>query len=254
MTNVLTVTEGGNLFQQMLTGSYASDLFQVAPDSGSGTLVTMESISPCFVTGTRIATDDGEVAVELLKFGDHVNLLDGRTASIVWIGHRRVDCARHPHPEQVWPVRVMAEAFAPGKPHRDLFLSPDHAVFVENLLVPVKHLINGTSITQLKKAEVTYHHVELPVHDVLIAEGLPTESYLDTGDRANFDNGGGAVRLHPNFARHAWEGLGCARLVVVGREIDRLRHKLEQRAIILRPKARDADRPPTGAVSERPDR
>ncbi len=74
-------------------------------------------------------------------------------------------------------------------------LSPDHAVFVDDVLVPVRHLINGSTIVQEPVAEVTYYHVELATHDVILAEGLPCESYLDTGNRAVFVNGG-AETLH----------------------------------------------------------
>jgi hypothetical protein len=232
-SNILTVTEGGNLYQQSLAGTYTNVSFQVAPDHGVGTLVTMNSTAPCFVTGTRIATDRGEVVVEALTIGDHVRLFDGRTAPIVWIGHRRVDCFHHPRPDQVWPVRVVADAFGVGEPQRDLFLSPDHSVFIENVLIPVKYLINGSSIAQVKVAEVMYHHVELAVHDVLIANGLAAESYLDTGDRSKFSNNGGAVVLHPHFSTHAWEGMGCAKLVVSGREIENVRQLLEARARVI---------------------
>ena len=95
----------------------------------------------CFAAGTRIATEDGPVAVESLRVGDRVSLASGGSERIVWVGSRRVDCARHPAPETVWPVRVSAGAFGPGAPVRDLYLSPDHAVFVDNVLVPVKLLI-----------------------------------------------------------------------------------------------------------------
>jgi autotransporter passenger strand-loop-strand repeat protein len=230
LTNILTVTEGGNSYQLTLTGSYTNNLFQLASDATLGTLVTMGSNSPCFVTGTGVATERGEVAIERLKFGDRVRLVDGRTAPIVWTGHRWVDCSRHPNPEQVWPIRIVADAFGPGQPHRDLFLSPDHAVFIEDVLIPVKHLMNRTSIAQVKVAEVTYHHLELAVHDVLIAEGLPAESYLDTGDRSNFDNGGAAVALHPNFSAHIWEAASYAKLVVCGPEVENIRKRLKKRA------------------------
>jgi autotransporter passenger strand-loop-strand repeat protein len=232
-TDILTVTEGGNQYQQSLAGTYTNVSFQVARDHGVGTLVTMNSTAPCFVTGTRIATDRGEVVVEALTIGDYVRLFDGRTAPIVWIGHRRVDCLHHPRPDQVWPVRVVADAFAVGEPRRDLFLSPDHAVFIENVLIPVKYLINGTTIAQVRVAEVMYHHVELAVHDVLIANGLAAESYLDTGDRAKFSNGGGTVVLHPCFSTHVWEGMGCAKLVVSGRELENVRQRLDARARII---------------------
>ena len=67
------------------------------------------------------------------------------TWRFVWIGSRTIDCNRHPKPATVWPVRVSAGAFGAGRPVRDLYLSPDHAVFVNEVLVPVKLLIEGTS-------------------------------------------------------------------------------------------------------------
>ena len=131
----------------------------------------------CFAAGTRIGTERGEVLVEELHLGDRVLIVgDGSSEPVVWIGHRTADCARHPKPQQVWPVRIAAHALGPGRPSRDLWLSPDHAVFVNNVLIPVKHLINGRTISQVPCDEVTYYHVELPQHSVLLAEGLPVES------------------------------------------------------------------------------
>src|ERR1019366_700567 len=128
----------------------------------------------------RIATVDGLVRVEDLRVEDVVVTADGAFEPIVWIGQRAVNCERHPRPETVWPVRVQAGAFGANVPVRDLYLSPDHAVFVNDVLVPVKLLINGTSIAQVKQNRVTYYHVELPRHAVILAEGLTVESYLDT--------------------------------------------------------------------------
>ena len=139
---------------------------------------------------------------------------------MIWIGNRTVDCTRHPEPWKVWPVRVAVGAFGPGRPYRELFLSPDHAVAVDDVLIPVKHLINGTSIVQVQRSEVTYYHVELPRHALLLAEGLPTESYLDVGDRDNFLNGGGPIALYPDFHSRVWEAEGCAPLVVTGPMLD----------------------------------
>jgi hypothetical protein len=53
-------------------------------------------------------------------------------------------------------------------------------------LVPVGQLINGATIVHEEVAEVTYWHVELESHDVLLAEWLPCESYMDAGNRAFF--------------------------------------------------------------------
>jgi T5SS/PEP-CTERM-associated repeat protein len=176
--------------------------------------------APCFAAGTRIATERGEVAVEAIGVGERVRVLLGDgLAEVIWVGRRAVDCARHAQPRKVWPVRVAAGAFGAGRPHRDLFLSPDHAVYVGEVLIPVKHLINGSSITQVPVDRVTYHHLELAEHDVLLAEGLPAESFLDMRDGSNYANRAGPVRLYPDFSVRMWEAFGCARLVVTGPEL-----------------------------------
>jgi hypothetical protein len=196
------------------------------------TVVTTEFAVVCFAAGTRIATRSGEIAVEDLRIGDVVQTALGETtAPIVWIGHRHVDCAHHPRPRQVWPVRVVAGAFGPRQPHDDLFLSPDHAIHVDDVLIPVKYLVNGSSIRQVPRDEVTYYHVELPAHSVLLAEGLPVESYLDTGDRSNFVNGGGPIALYPDFASRVWDAAGCAPLVVTGLEFDAVRRRINAMAV-----------------------
>jgi hypothetical protein len=144
----------------------------------------------CYAAGTRILTTSGEVAVEALRVGQRVRTAAGEAKPISWIGHRSID-------GEVWPVRVQAHAFGPGRPHRDLWLSPDHAVLVDGdgegaapaVLIPIRYLVNGATVCQERRDQVTYFHVELAMHDVLLAEGLPAESYLDTGNRAAFANG-----------------------------------------------------------------
>ena len=187
----------------------------------------------CFHVGTRIRTSRGDVPVEHLRTGDTVEVCLGEApAPIVWIGHRTVDCTRHPDPRQVWPVRIEAGAFGPGLPRRDLFLSPDHAIFVQNVLIPVKHLIDGGAIAQVLAKTVTYYHIELPSHAIVLAEGLPAESYLDTGDRANFANGGVPMRMYPDFSRLVWEAHGCAPLAVAGPAVEAVRQRLAGRALM----------------------
>jgi hypothetical protein len=164
--------------------------------------------------------------------------MDGIAERIVWIGWRTIACERHPEPSKILPVRIRANAFDGDLPSRDLLLSPDHAVFVHGVLIHIKHLINGSSIIQEKVDTVTYYHVELARHDVLLAEGLPVESYLETGRRAVFANGGGAVMLHPEFEPHPdsqllWDSLSYAPLVVTGPLIHWLREKLACRAAAL---------------------
>jgi hypothetical protein len=157
------------------------------------------------------------------------------------IGRRRVDCRRHSNPRAVWPVRVCADSFAAGVPHRDLLLSPDHAVFVDDVFIPIKYLVNGSTIVQIAVDTVTYFHIELPRHDVLLAEGLAAESYLDVGGWPNFGNGGGLVRLCPDFAAitagtaAVWEADGYAPMVISGPQLEAVRERIAARdaALIL---------------------
>ena len=213
---------GGSILLSLASGGTPI----AASDGAGGALVAL-----CFRAGTRIETTGGEIAVEHLAIGDRVcALTNGQNAPITWIGRRHIDCTRHPKPHLVWPVRVSCNAFGNGLPHRDLWLSPDHAIYLNGVLIPVKYLINCITIAQMPVAEVTYYHVELPRHGVLLAEGLPVESYLETGDRANFDDAGTALRLHPDFATRTWEAHGCAPLVVSGPTLDAIRIRLADRA------------------------
>jgi hypothetical protein len=190
----------------------------------------------CLLAGSRILTNRGPVAVEALRVGDRVMTHGGVLRPIRWIGHREVDCRRHPRPERVRPVRIAAGAFGPGLPGRTLFLSPDHAVFEEGVLIPVRHLVSGESIRQAPADHAHYFHVELDRHEVMFAEGLPVETFLDTGNRSSFANGGGVTALHPEFAAESgalfaiWQSLGFAPLRVTGPEVARVRARLQRRA------------------------
>ena len=133
-------------------------------------------------------------------------------------------------------MRVRAGAFGEHGPVRDLYLSPDHAVFVNGVLVPVRLLIDGDSIVQVKRDRVRYFHVELPGHAVILAEGLTVESYLDSGDRADFQDGDGASRLFPTFGAGretatAWETRGAAPLVLAGDKLEAARRAVRECAV-----------------------
>lgn len=231
-------SSGGALLAALsLTGDYSGGNFFTAADAGGGSAITTSL--PCFAAGTRLETARGPVAVEDLRAGDRLLTRFGGEQPIVWIGSRRVDCLRHPNPRRVLPVRVAAHAFAFGQPERALLLSPDHAVFVEDVLIPVKLLVNGDTIRQEQTAAITYYHVELERHDVLLAEGMPAESFLDTGNRAAFADNGAVIQLHPDFhpvgnIGLAWEARGCAPLVMRGAELERARAALRQQSDRLR--------------------
>ncbi|MCB8880174.1 Hint domain-containing protein [Acidisoma cellulosilytica] len=230
-----TVAEGpaGTLIVTAIDGGF----------SGVDTLSNIETLAfadetetQCFAHGTHILTLSGEVPVQDLSVGDVlVSGTGGPPQAIRWIGARRVDCHRHPDPDKVVPVRIAANAFGQGCPHRDLVLSPDHAVFAEGVLIPVKHLVNGKTVRRMPPRSLMYYHIELEQHDVVLAEGLPCESYLDTGDRAAFSDGP-TTDLHPAWGSMArdimliMDALGVAPLRVEGPEVEAARAKLYRQA------------------------
>jgi hypothetical protein len=225
-------------------GSYidpdATNTVLIAGENTGNGAVTIALVA-CYVRGTRISTPAGEVPVEELRTGDAVVVASagspspGAAEPIRWIGRRHIDCLRHPRPADVWPVRVEAGAFRDNVPERDLFLSPDHAVFLDGVLIPIRHLINDTTVAQEPRDKVEYWHIELARHGVLLAEGLPAESYLDTGNRHAFGNGP-VEALYPAFgstADNAWANNACAPLVESGPILEALRARLADRAALL---------------------
>ncbi len=164
---------------------------------------TITTDMPCFAAGTHILTATGERMVESLLQGDIVlTLANGQLAAqpVKWLGRRRIDLTAHPHPETVAPVRIRRGAFADNMPHTDLLVSPDHAIFVDGRLICARQLINGTTILPEKGwTAVEYFHVELDSHAILLAEGLPAESYLNTGNHGFFANSSEPLVLHPDL-------------------------------------------------------
>ena len=196
---ILNSTDGAGTAELHLLGNYVGFKFQFQVVDFDDTVITVA----CFTAGTRILTGRGEVAVECLREGDSVATLAGNGGgckAVRWIGRSRIDLDRHPTPHAVAPVRIAAAAFGDGMPHCDLLLSPDHAVYVDGVLIPVRHLVNGATIRREHAGGVVaYYHVELEAHGVLVANGLPCESYLDTGNRGAFVNGGPAVLADPRL-------------------------------------------------------
>jgi hypothetical protein len=214
---------------------------------------TGSSFVACYAAGTRILTAAGEVPVERLRAGDLVATLnDFGLAPIRWVGHRRIDLARHPGRPAATPIRIRAHAFASGRPHRDLLLSPDHAVFVDGALIPVRALLNGLTIVREEVESVTYYHLELDRHDVLLAEGLPAESDRDGGGRAAFAAAGAEVRAAPDRSAAVWLARSCAPIVLDGAVLAAVRATLLSRARAagsLEPEAEDADAAPDARLA-----
>jgi hypothetical protein len=118
-------------------------------------------------------------------------------------------------------------------PERDLRLSPDHALFIDGHLIEAKTLVNGVTVIQdMSTRFVTYHHIELVEHDIMLAEGLPAESYLDAGNRMTFESDAGPIMLHPDFTAVS-RAKACAPLLLDGEVVVAARTRLLERAIAL---------------------
>jgi autotransporter passenger strand-loop-strand repeat protein len=208
-TDVLTIIEGGTSTSLQLAGDYTGDSFHLSSDNavlaaGSDVAGTVISIA-CYCLGTLILTAQGERPVETLAIGDTVMTAGGQRRPIRWIGRRSYAGHFIARNHLMQPVTIQAGAFADGVPHTDLTLSPGHAMWVDGQLVPAWRLVNGVNITQTETVEqITYLHVELHQHDLLLANGAPAESFLDeTGFRGQFQNAAEFATLYPNAAAMA---------------------------------------------------
>ena len=149
----------------------------------------VEDIIVCFLAGTMIATPDGERPVETLEIGDIILTADGSTRAVRWIGRQSV-VSVFANPLRSYPIRITAGALGEGLPKRDLFLSPDHALLVDDVLVQAGALVNNTSITRVMQPgeRFTYFHIETEDHALILAEGAAAETFVDNVSRRTFDN------------------------------------------------------------------
>ena len=236
-----TVVVNGQTFVFVETGpvDYAYGFVPpdyVPVDEVDKSTILAEPFTVCFAAGTRILTDRGEVAVESLRAGDLVATLGqggAPFAPVLFLGQRRIRLAGHAQAAELAPIRIRAGALAENTPHRDLLVSPDHGLFLDGALVPARLLVNGTSIVvERGLAEVTYYHIELPRHDVVLAEGAPAESWLDCGNRSWFANAPGArLSVAGTLASQATMPMPpCAPVLHSGPALAALRDRIALRA------------------------
>jgi hypothetical protein len=177
------------------------------------------------VAGTRIATVDGLVAVEALRPGDLVLTRDEGAQPLRWIGRRRVAAQG-----AMAPIAFAAGALGA---HGALRLSPEHRVMLQDgmaemlfgtseILVAAKHLVNDRTIRRQTGGEVDYVHLLFDRHQVIMAEGLASES-LFLGGQALGALAEGAVAeilaIFPELDAQSGEGYGpTARRVLKAHE------------------------------------
>ncbi|MBF0849993.1 hypothetical protein HKD27_03520 [Gluconobacter sp. R75690] len=241
VTGRLEVFSGTTMVKDIaVQGDFTSPLYFT--QAAAGNYLEMGFGTPCYCPGTLIATPQGERPVEDLEIGDPVLTASGQVRPVHWIGRRAYDPLFAYGNRDILPILIRAGALAEGLPRRDLMISPLHAMFIDGFLVPALHLVNGTSIIQIERPEtIRYIHVELENHDLLLAEGAPSESFLDDGSRGMFHNAEEYRTLYPDLPDRAPRY--CAPRLEGGAELEAIHRRLCSSA-----PARD-DRDLTGAAA-----
>jgi hypothetical protein len=226
---VLTLTGAGGPINLAISGPGISSLadFNFSVDTNAHT--TEIDTTPCYCPGTLIQTKRGQKKIEKLKIGDKVKTISGAERSIKWIGRRSYNGRFVIGRKDILPVCVKAGAIAENVPRRDLWISPHHAMYLEGVLIEAKDLVNDVSIVQADRVEqVEYFHIELDTHDVIIAEGALSESFIDDDSRGMFHNAHEYRILYPKVpqlpARY------CAPRCDDGYEVEAARRHIATRA------------------------
>ena len=221
----------------------AQDLWvtQMAIDRGRVGAAQMGRGVICFTPNTSIATPNGPRLIQSLRAGDHVLTRDAGPQPILWTGHRRMTGARLHAMPHLRPIRIKARAFGAGQPQPDLVVSPQHRILMQGpaaqalfntpeVLVRAEDLVNDhTILVDRALREVTYVHVLLEAHQVIWANGLPTESFhpanaaLDALDPVQRE---GLMDIFPSLAADPTSYGPHARRNLTGSEAAILRHDL----------------------------
>ncbi|GGX63667.1 hypothetical protein GCM10007385_36040 [Tateyamaria omphalii] len=166
----------------------------------------------CFTSGTRIRVPGGTCPIEDLKPGDLVTTMGHGPQPVRWIGKRTVPAIGNRA-----PVTIFAGTLGT---RRDLTVSPNHRILLQTpetalmtgedrILVAAKHLVNGDTIQNTPTGFVTYVHVMFDAHQIIWANGCPTESfYVGTQARGTLDTEQIAeiIALFPELATEGFEG------------------------------------------------
>ncbi|MGS4981720.1 Hint domain-containing protein [Pseudosulfitobacter sp. RP-4] len=198
-----TVTINGSDYAVFVDGSFNIIPYDIAyddlgsfTDSSTWTFNSVPEnadVANCFLTGTRITTPSGETAVEDLRIGDVVTTADGRAVEVKWMARQTYRQFRNMAlPEKHAPVCISAGALGHGLPHTDLYLTADHGMILDDMVVNAGAMVNGDTIRFVPlsdmPAEFTYYHVETEHHDEILANGAASETFIDYVGRKGFDN------------------------------------------------------------------
>ena len=222
------VLEHLGYFDSNATPPHSVTLDYTFNDGGEEAKGSVEFVA-CYCAGTLILTDRGEVPVETLEIGDRVVTMNGEERPIKWIGTRGYSGKFAAGQKHILPICIKAGALGDDMPRRDLWISPHHAMYLRGLLIEAQDLVNGLTVIQAEKVDVVeYFHIELESHDVIVAEGALSETFVDDDSRGMFNNAHQYKALYPDAA--ATEAQYCAPRVRDGYEVEAVRRAIDARA------------------------
>lgn len=176
----------------------------------------------CFLAGAMILTDCGEIPVEALKAGDRIAVYE--TGEKTFVSVRAITsetvCVKKlcPPDEAGYPVRILAHAFSKGCPNRDLDVTAEHCFFLDGAFIPVRMLINGTTIAYvMDRARYDVYHVQCDTHHIIKANNVLKETHLDTasGEKSWEVHGAAPLNTRESFVAPIYNDL-VARAVNLG--------------------------------------
>lgn len=156
---------------------------------------TPAPVPVCFVRGTLIATPDGEVPVESLKVGDRILTAQGRKTRLRWVAKSHFTQSQMLFRKNLQPVCIPKHFLGVRMPYQDLWVSPQHRIVLAGwqvelttgqteVFVPAKHLMGQEKFEATKWPDgVEYYHLLLDQHEVVLSNGLQSESFF-AGDEA----------------------------------------------------------------------
>ncbi|KAA8383952.1 hypothetical protein FOH24_17010, partial [Acetobacter tropicalis] len=258
-----TGTSSGNSDGIKIAGVSAADVTAVTYPSADSVMLTLKSgktitmnipgiekvgyslntasdgnllVEVCFLAGSMIETLEGNVPVENIRMGDtviaYVHGVSQET-TVTWAGKARATVRPHLRNDEAgYPVRILKDAVSDGVPYKDMLITPEHCLFFDGRFIPARMLINGSSIFYDKSITTyDYYHIETEHHAVIKADGMLTESYLDTGNRRAFIQEGNLVSLRNT--NQNWENDAAVPLCVERSFVEPVFRTLQARSVKL---------------------
>lgn len=207
IVNVAGSTAVGDLYTTMIVdfsklpaGGLLGDLrwgSDIDTMRDAGDLVPLPSGVSCFVRGTLITTDQGDVPVESLKPGHKVLTQDNGFQELIIVMSRIIGTDELRKNEKLYPLKIAAGTLGLGLPKRNLNVSRQHRMIVKSNIVSCMFGTDTSLVAAIRLANlpgvfidksfasVEYFHLAFKQHEIVFAEGAPAESFLASFEAKN---------------------------------------------------------------------